>query len=299
MQTVGFIHVHQTIARAGRSDSGLPAGSFKPRVFPEIMLRWTDAHNHLQDPRLGDPTPVIAAMRSAGITCSVVNATREDDWPAVENLATREPDFVSPAFGIHPWQAHTATRGWQNRLQTLLESHPQASIGECGLDQWISHPPIDVQRPVFIGQIRLAREMDRPLTVHCLKAWGALFEAFAEAPPPARFLMHSFGGSIETARRLIPHGAYFSFSGHFLHPRKHAMIEVFRSLPPDRILLETDAPDMLPPADTITHPLPEHRNHPANLPAIGLALAAALGMRAADLAALTRDNARRCFDIPP
>jgi TatD DNase family protein len=277
----------------------LPVGSYKLTVSPENMLRWTDAHNHLQNPRLGDPGPVIAAMKSAGVIRCVVNATREDDWRAVEDLATREPDFISPAFGIHPWQAHTATGGWQERLKALLEKHPQASIGECGLDQWISHPPIQVQRPVFLDQLRLASEMGRPLTIHCLKAWAVLFDAFEEVPPPARFLMHSFGGSIETARRLIPLGAWFSFSGHFLHPRKSAVLDVFRQLPPDRILLETDAPDMLPPGETITHPLPENRNHPANLSAIGQALAAALGMPPADLADLARANARRCFDLRP
>ena len=259
------------------------------------MLRWTDSHNHLQDPRLGDPGPLIAAMKQAGVARCVVNATREADWQAVEKLADAEPGFVVPAFGIHPWHAHTAEAGWQDRLVSLLEKHPQASIGECGLDQWITSPPLEIQRPVFIDHLRLARRLGRPLTIHCLKAWGALFDAFAKAPPPSRFLMHSFSGSIETARRLIPLGAYFSFSGHFLHPRKSAVLDVFRELPPGRILLETDAPDMLPPPEIITRPLPENHNHPANLPAIGHALAAALGMPPETLAELTRRNARRCF----
>lgn len=261
------------------------------------MLRWMDAHNHLQDPRLGDPGPVVATMKRSGVTRCIVNATCEADWPAVENLAVAEPDFIVPAFGIHPWHAHTNGPGWQEKLSILLEKHPQASIGECGLDQWITHPPLAIQHPVFMDQLRIAREMDRPLTIHCLKAWGTLFECFAETRPPTRFLMHSFGGSIEIARRLIPLGAYFSFSGHFLHPRKSAVVEVFRQLPHDRILLETDAPDMLPPDEIVTHPLPENHNHPANLPAIGQALATDLGMTAESLAKLTFDNARRCFGL--
>jgi TatD DNase family protein len=275
----------------------LPAGDCQATVSAQIMLHWTDAHNHLQDPRLGDPGPVIAAMKSAGVFRCVVNATREEDWQALENLVAREPGFISPAFGIHPWQAHTAAVGWQERLKSLLEKHPRASIGECGLDLWVSHPPVEVQRPVFLAQLRLARELERPLTIHCLKAWAPLFEAFSEVPPPTRFLMHSFGGSIETARRLIPLGAFFSFSGHFLHPRKRAVLEVFRQLPPDRILLETDAPDMLPPGEIITHSLSESRNHPANLPAIGQAFAAALGMTTEHLAELTCENNRRCFGM--
>ncbi len=259
------------------------------------MLRWIDAHNHLQDSRLGDPGPVVAAMKLAGVTRCAANATREADWAAVENLAAVYPDFVVPVFGIHPWHASTARAGWQEKLQALLARYPQASLGECGLDHWVTDPPMEIQRPIFIDQLRLARELDRPLTIHCLKAWGALLDAFAEAPPPSRFLMHSFGGSIETARRLIPLGAFFSFSGHFLHPRKSAILDVFRQLPYNRILLETDAPDMLPPAESITHPLPENHNHPANLPAIGHALAAALGMTHEALAELTHDNTGRCF----
>lgn len=259
------------------------------------MTTWIDSHNHLQDPRLGDPAPVIAAMKEAGVVRCVVNATREADWGAVEKLALAEPDFVLPAFGIHPWHAHTAQDGWQTRLRGLLEKHPQASIGECGLDQWVTEPALEIQRPVFTGQLRIARELDRPVTIHCLKAWGALFEAFEESPPPARFLMHSFGGSIETARRLISLGAYFSFSGYFLQPRKASVVEVFRQLPPDRILLETDAPDMLPPEEAITHPLAENRNHPANLVAIGNALAETLDIKAHSLDTLTAQNALKCF----
>jgi TatD DNase family protein len=236
-------------------------------------------------------------MKSSGVSRCVVNATQEADWAVVENLADTEPGFVFPAFGIHPWHAHTATSGWQEKLRFLLEKHPQASIGECGLDTWISQPPLEIQRPVFLDQLRLARELDRPLTVHCLKAWGPLFDAFTEAPPPPRFLMHSFGGSIETARRLIPLGAFFSFSGYFLHPRKSAVLEVFRQLPPERILLETDAPDMLPPLEIVTHPLPGNHNHPANLPAIGHALAAALGLSPERLAEITHRNAQDCFGL--
>lgn len=261
------------------------------------MTCWTDSHNHLQDPRLGDAVPVIAAMKAAGVGRCVVNATCEADWPAVEKLALAHPDFILPAFGIHPWKAHAATDGWRERLAVLLEKHPHATLGECGLDKWVSFPPMDVQMPVFAQQLALSRKTGRPLTIHCLKAWGALLESLSAQPPP-RFLMHSFGGSLETARQLLPMGAWFSFSGHFLHPRKAGSLEVFRQLPRDRILLETDAPDMLPPAEIIRHPLPENLNHPANLPSIGLALAAALGMPADELADLTRENASVFFAHP-
>ena len=209
-------------------------------------------------------------------------------WTDAHALA--EPDLVVPAFAIHPWHAHTAASGWSERLACLLERHPRAGIGECGLDTRVAAPSLDIQRPVLREHLRLARELKRPVTIHCLKAWGALIDLLLEMPPP-RFLLHSFGGSLETARRLIPLGAYFSCSGHFLHARKTAALEVFRHLPHARILIETDAPDMRPPDACVTISLDRGLNHPANLPAIGQALAAALGMPAADLGALTRLNA--------
>lgn len=263
------------------------------------MPAWIDSHNHLHDPRLGDPEPVIAAMREAGVKRCVVNATSEADWAAVAALASKHPDFVMPAFGIHPWRAHTATPGWETRLTRLLERFPRASIGECGLDGWVKVPAMEIQMPVFLGQLRLARQMDRPVTIHCLKAWQPLFDAFQQEVSPSRFLMHSFGGSIEIARRLLPMGAFFSFSGYFLHQRKSAVIEVFRQLPSDRILVETDAPDMLPPPDFVAHPLSGEWNHPANLPRIAEGLAAALGCPAEKLAELTSGNAVRCFGDCP
>ena len=258
-------------------------------------MNWIDSHNHLQDPRLPKAVDMIREMKSVGISHCVVNATSEEDWQSVEKLALAEPEFVCPAFGIHPWKAHLAKEGWQQRLIELLEKYPHASVGECGVDRWVSEPPLEVQMPVFTAQLRIARETGRPVTIHCLKAWEALFNAFEKEPPPSVFLMHSFGGSIEIARRLIPLGACFSFSGYFLHSRKCAVVDVFRQLPKDRILLETDAPDMLPPSGQILHPLKDSHNHPANLPSIGTALAASLGIQPHELSALTTDNAMRLF----
>ena len=260
-----------------------------------VMDHWTDSHNHLQDPRIGDPDRALEVARHAGVTRCIVNATREEDWCGVDSLCARFPESLSPAFGIHPWHAATATDGWLDRLRARLLAHPCASIGECGLDRWVSQPSIDHQIPVFRDQLRLARETRRPLTIHCLKAWGVLLEMLTEIPPPAGFLMHSYGGSIETARQLLPLGARFSFSGYFLHPRKAAVREVFRQLPPDRILIETDAPDMLPPDawPAEGHGFPA--NHPGNLPAIGRGLAEVLGIGTPELARLTRTNAAALF----
>ncbi|MES2997690.1 MAG: TatD family hydrolase [Verrucomicrobiota bacterium] len=253
------------------------------------MIRWTDAHNHFADPRLAGLPDLWRSTRAAGVSRMIVNATCEADWPAIDHLAAENPAVI-PAFGIHPWKAADVSNGWQERLAALLAKYPRATVGEIGVDGWVAEPGFEIQIPLFETQLRLARELRRPCMIHCLKVWQPLFDSFDRQSPPEKFLMHSFAGSLEIARRLIPLGAYFSFSGYFLHPWKAKILEIFRQLPKDRILLETDAPDMLPPSEFITHPLPENHNHPANLPAIGEALAHHLGISPEELAILTGEN---------
>lgn len=209
---------------------------------------------------------MVAEMQAAGIVGCVVNATREADWEAVAALAREFPGYVFPAYGIHPWYADTAEKGWEERLRERLVADPTASVGEVGVDGWVESPGMEAQFGVFVKQAEIAEELGRAMTVHCLKAWEPLFEAMdCAAAWPEKYLMHSFGGSAEIAERLVKKGAWFSFSGHFLHPRKAKVLEVFRKLPDDRILLETDAPDMMPPEEFIGFPLAEGVNHPANL----------------------------------
>lgn len=128
-----------------------------------------------------------------------------------------------------------------------------------------------------------------------------LLDCLQSAPPlPRGLLLHSFGGSPEVAARLVPFGARFSFSGRALHPRAAAAaLAALRAVPGDRLLLETDAPDMLPPAGFIARPLAAADgaplNHPANLPAIAAGLAAVLGEAPAGLCARTSRNFRALF----
>ncbi len=215
---------------------------------------------------------IVEEMRRVGIGGCVVNATRESDWDAVGALARDFSGFVRPAYGIHPWFADTAESGWEGRLRKRLEEDETATVGEVGVDGWVESPSMEVQEDVFVKQAEIAADLGRVMTVHCLKAWEELFAAMDRATRwPEKFLMHSFGGSIEIAERLMKShdGVMFSFSGYFLHERKRKVLEVFRQLPRDRILLETDAPEMMPPEKFLEFPLAEGINHPGNLSAIG------------------------------
>ena len=232
------------------------------------MISLYDAHNHLQDERLASRLEeILRKMPSLGISCCVVNGTCENDWPAVAALAKRF-DWIIPAFGLHPWFAKERSAGWFDALRRFLDQTPRATVGEIGLDRWIEDYDLADQEKVFVAQLEIAAGRNVTASIHCLKAWGHLEDVMKTHKLPARgFLLHSYGGSADVARSLAKLGGYFSISGYFAHDRKAQQREIFKTIPIDRFLVETDAPDMLPPPAFITHPS-EDANDPRNLPKI-------------------------------
>jgi len=228
-----------------------------------------DAHNHLQDPRLDVVREdLIEAMIEQGVTRCVVNGTSPRDWPQVANLAKSHPKLIIPSFGLHPWQKPTSD--WLEKLTVYLDTIPHACVGECGLDRWIKDYDIKTQQDIFETQLEIAAERNLPLSIHCLKAWGLMIEILESKPRPERgFLLHSYSGPAELVPRLTILGAYFSFSGYFLHDHKKSIRDTFKIIPPDRLLLETDAPDMRPPDICIKYDIDNRLNHPANISKIG------------------------------
>ena len=233
-------------------------------------MRLYDAHNHLHDRRLdGLQAQLLKAAEAEGVQRMIVNGSAQEDWPQVRELAKTSPTVV-PSYGYHPWYVREATPDWKADLLKNLD-HGPAAIGEIGLDRWVRDFDFPLQEEMFIWQLRLAAERELPVSIHCLQAWGRMFEILRNEPrPKCGFLLHSFGGPVEMIKPLAKLGAYFSFPGYFAHPRKERQRERFRRVPVERLLIETDAPDQPLPAELIAHPLQEHGtgkplNHPANL----------------------------------
>lgn len=232
-----------------------------------------DAHLHLQDSRLDSIRSELPAWYSREkVDRIVVNGTQISDWQAVERLAESMPNVI-PSFGIHPWWIEERSEGWLQQLVSHLETSPSV-IGEIGLDKWFRKDNMEDQKSVFLDQWYLANERKLPVTIHCLKAWGTLLELIQKHPHRGPgFLLHSYSGPVEMVDTWVQLGARFSISGHFIHPRKASRKEVFQRIPLDRILIETDAPDMPPPEAWMTFPLPTEPdqkpiNHPGNLTSI-------------------------------
>jgi len=233
-----------------------------------------DAHNHLHDARLNSLNrgAVVAELAKFGVRRMVVNGTEPDDWDAVEALARGLPELILPSYGVHPWFVENAIGDWQGDLERRLDrAIGPVGIGEVGLDRWIDDPDEEKQDAVFRAQLRIAAERNLPITIHCLRAWGALLEVLREEPLPERgFLIHSVGASPDSIRELAFLGGYFSVSGPFADPEKKKYRRALEAIPQDRLLIETDAPDMLPPADhrlaAVTDPATgKELCHPFNL----------------------------------
>ena len=260
-----------------------------------------DAHQHLHDARLAPfRADILDQLPRLGIGGGIVNGTRENDWHAVSELCAENP-WLLPAFGLHPWHVASRTADWEKSLIDFLDRHPHASIGETGLDCWIEGHDIEDQKRVFIRQLEIARERNLAITIHCVKAHEPLRQVLQKHAAPARgFLLHAWAGPAELTPFLLDRGAHFSFPPYFLHERKAPQRALFQSLPADRVLVETDAPDLSPPPDKNPHPLshPESGlplNHPANLVPAYQALASLRDETTEQLAATVAENWRRLF----
>lgn len=266
-----------------------------------MPMRLYDAHNHLQDERFGGrQTELLAACAAEGVARMVVNGACEEDWPTVLALARTHPTVV-PSFGVHPWYVGGRSPEWKRNLVHSLDCMPSA-VGEIGLDRWKMGLDYAGQEEVFAAQLCLAAERNLPVSIHCLQAWGRLFDLLRATPRPARgFLLHSYGGPLEMVESLAKLGACFSFPGYFLHERKARQREIFKLVPSDRLLIETDAPDQpLPEELSAGHPLTDAVtgrpiNHPANLAAVYRGAAAIFGEPPEALAARVEGNFLRLF----
>jgi TatD DNase family protein len=304
-----------------------------------MNLQLYDAHNHLHDERFGSrQAELLAACVREGIAGMVVNGSCEADWPQVlalargssavntargskgrrnlecgdapqssdgpalpEAAAGHTPALrITPSFGYHPWYVHERTPDWHAILIRLLDQVPSA-IGEIGLDRWKPDLPYEGQEEVFIAQLRLAAVRNLPASIHCLQSWGRMFDILKSEPRSARgFLLHSYGGPKEMVKPFANLGAYFSLPGYYAHERKQRQRETFKHVPPDRLLIETDAPDQSLPEERNRFPLEDAAgdraiNHPANLGAVYAFAAELVGEPVEALAARVEENFLRLF----
>ncbi|KAJ8467756.1 hypothetical protein OPV22_030308 [Ensete ventricosum] len=291
------------------------------------VVKIFDAHCHLQDRRIASVAPqLIRTALDSGVQRFVVNGVSEMDWHIVKQMGDEYPSII-PCFGLHPWYVNERSPNWFKALREFLAETPAAAVGEIGLDKGAHAKNIDFreQVDVFRLQLELAKVLEKPVSVHCVRAFGDLLEIMSSTGPfPAGVILHSYMGSAELVPGLAKLGSYFSFSGHLTSVKPEKAKEMLKSVPKDRILIETDAPDGLLSVKTsslfsfpdvvasigetenqfgdsaaeITSLSKEGLNHPANIHRVLKYVATLLEMPEEELAELSFQNATRLFSYP-
>jgi TatD DNase family protein len=264
-----------------------------------------DTHCHLDAPAFdADRAEALTRARAAGVTDVVIPAVSPDRWAPLLALVAGTPGLHA-GLGIHPQLLPVVDPREDGRMLADLEAAldramagPAAGrpvcVGECGLDggSVALGAPMDRQVQVLEGQLSLARKHGLPVSLHMLRAGDRLLEVLARDGLPAGGALHSFSGSAEQVPPFARLGLHFAFAGPITYERARKPLLAARAVPPERLLLETDAPDQTP---------RPHRGRcePAFLCEVRDALAAALGATPAEVDALTTANARRLFRLPP
>jgi len=139
-------------------------------------MRFFDSHCHLQDERvMARIEEVIVRARTTGVEHMLCCGTQEDDWAAVAELAKKYGEII-PAFGLHPWFAAKRGERWMEKLEQILVECPGAAVGELGLDHALEERNDAEQAEVFAAQLKLARKLKRPVSIHCRRAWGDMMK---------------------------------------------------------------------------------------------------------------------------
>jgi len=245
-----------------------------------------DSHCHIDMPEFdADRSEVVARAREAGLVEMLVVGEVDENGGLERALKVAESLGLPATAGVHPHQARLASEATYDAIRGLAREKRIVAIGEVGLDFHYDYSPRDVQREVFRRQVRLAREVGLPLVVHTREAdeeTSALLED--EKADETGGVIHCFTGGPELARRALALGFYISFSGIMTFPRAEVIQQVARSVPEDRLLVETDAPFLAPP------PHRGKRNEPAFVVEVARKLAALRGVALEDIGGATARN---------
>jgi TatD DNase family protein len=254
-----------------------------------------DSHCHLDHEQFAaDRDAVIERALAAGVELMVAIGTG-DGPPDLETgirLADRYPAIYA-TVGVHPHDATKAQPETFERLAKLLRHPKVVALGEIGLDYHYDFSPREVQRDVFVEQMRVASDAGKPIVIHTREAWEdtlALIEKHWK-PTGLPGLMHCFSGASAEAARCVDLGFYLSFGGIVTFPKALELQEAARSAPVDRILVETDAPYLAP------VPRRGKRNEPAFVVETARKLAELRGTTLESIAAATTANLRRILSL--
>ncbi|MFN3988789.1 MAG: TatD family hydrolase [Erythrobacter sp.] len=207
-----------------------------------------DSHCHLEYKGLvEDQAAVIARARAAGVGAFLNISTRKSEWDQVVATAAREPDIFA-SVGIHPHEADAHADLGRAALREATHHPKVIAIGETGLDYYYDKSDREAQKSLFRLHIEIARETGLPLIIHTRDAEDDTYAILADEMGKGRYpaLIHCFTASRDFAEKVLALGLMISLSGIVTFKNARALQEVAKTIPEDRLLVETDSPFLAP-----------------------------------------------------
>jgi TatD DNase family protein len=268
-----------------------------------------DTHCHLDFPDFdSDRDEVIGRARDGGVG-KIINIGCDLERAKKSLEIANKHDFVFSSIGLHPQEAEKGDDKFFSEMEKLLQEPKVVAIGECGLEYQIPNSKLQIpnkfqiqnskfqnieekQREVFIRHLKLAKEFDKPVIIHCRNAYQEVLEILREEKrknPGLRGVMHFFSGRLSQAEVLFKLGLLISFTGVITFARDYD--KVIKTTPLEKIMVETDAPFVAP------EPFRGQRCEPLYVKYVAQKIAEIKNLSFEKVAIATTKNAETLFGI--
>jgi len=251
------------------------------------------AHDSFDD----DRNEVLQRAADAGVSRIVVTGSSDESNRKAAQLAHEHPGVLWSTAGVHPHHASDYTDESDAQIRKLAAEGRVVAIGECGLDYFRNFSPREAQLEAFKAQLDIAAETGLPVFLHQRDAHDDFVEVLEPMMPKlSRAVAHCFTGEHESLREYLAMGLYIGVTGWICDERRGAHLkDIVSVIPDDRLMLETDAPYLLP--RTIRPKPKTRRNEPMYLPEVLRVVAAARGQPEAHVAKSTTETAQKFFEL--
>lgn len=251
-------------------------------------MKWIDVHTHLNMLE-ADAEAVIAQAAQNNIERMITIGTGLDDHSKVVAYTEKFKPVVYGALGFHPHDAKDYSDAAEAYMREHLPDEGIVAVGEIGLDYYYNHSPHDVQRDVFRRQMKLAEEFGLPVEIHTRDAEPDTVAILQEWKGKVTGLVHCFTGTQWLADQALALGYNISISGVVTFKNAEALRAVVKSIPLDRLHIETDSPFLTP------VPFRGKKNEPAFMVHTAQVVAEIKGVSVEELARVTSENAKKMF----
>jgi TatD DNase family protein len=251
------------------------------------------AHDSFDD----DRDAMMGRAASAGVGTIIVTGSSDDSNRRAADLSEANPGVLYSTAGVHPHHASDYSDTSDALIRELVHRDVVVAVGECGLDYFRNFSPREAQLEAFRRQLEIAVDTGLPVFLHQRDAHDDFVEVLEPALPQlSRAVAHCFTGEGESLREYLALGLYIGITGWICDERRgRHLYDIVSIIPDDRLLIETDAPYLLP--RTITPQPKTRRNEPAYLVEVARTVAEARDQSLEHVAEITTANARRFFGL--